>query len=227
MQEVLADIAHRLRASTTEPARVCLRGEMAAAIRRLANDRLRAQGVPADVADDEANYLAFELVRRVERGLVQPGAEAAYVRRSAANRANDYYRHSSGVRGASALGEEEERSLADDRTPESLMTEHQDAADLAVRVARLRALIASAPPGYAAVLHEVYVRGTLIDSMARAELELRIERGDELGRTEAALKKARATVDQRLHRAREWIRAQLGVESHLVEKEPERRRRRA
>ena len=53
---------------------------------------------------------------------------------------------------------------------------------------------------------------TLIDAMAREELELRIARGDESTFSDVALKKARATVDQRLHRAREWIRAQLGVD---------------
>lgn len=212
MGEDIERLSHQLRTSTTEAARACIRGALATSIRRLAADRLRMLGIPQDVADDEANYLGFELVRRIERQTIQIGCEAAYVKRCAQNRATDYYRHASGVRATCVNADDEVHAIPDDRTPESILSQAQDAEALATRVARLRALIASAPPGYAAVLDAVYVRGTLIDTMAREELELRIARGDETSCNEAALKKARATVDQRLHRARDWIRAQLGVE---------------
>jgi DNA-directed RNA polymerase specialized sigma24 family protein len=216
MGEDIEQLAHQLRTSTTEAARACIRGALAASIRRLATERLRMLGIPKDVADDEANYLGFELVRRIERQTIQNGCEAAYVKRCAQNRATDYYRHASGVRATCVTADDEVHSIPDDRTPESILTQRQDAEALATRVARLRALIAAAPPGYAAVLEAVYVRGTLIDTMAREELELRIARGDETTRSDATLKKARATVDQRLHRARDWIRAQLGVEPPRV-----------
>ncbi|MBS2016219.1 MAG: hypothetical protein JST00_25275 [Deltaproteobacteria bacterium] len=208
----LESLAHELRTSTTEAARACVRAALAAAIRRLACERLRMVGVPDDVADDEANFLGFDLVRRIERQTIQLGCETAYVKRCAQNRATDYFRHASGVRATCVQADDEANVIPDERTPESILTQAEDAAALSDRVARLRALIAAAPPGYAAVLDAVYVRGTLIETMARAELDLRIARGDEQVRSEASLKKARATVDQRLHRAREWIRAQLGVE---------------
>lgn len=212
MPEDIETLAEQLRTSPTEAARAVVRTALATAIRRLSSDRLRILGVPSDVADDEANYLAFELVRRIERQTIQIGCEAAYVKRCAQNRATDYYRHASGVRATCVSADDDVNAIPDDRTPESILTQRQDAEALATRVQRLRALIAGAPPGYAAVLDAVYVRGTLIDTMAREELELRICRGDESARNDVALKKARATVDQRLHRAREWIRAQLGVE---------------
>lgn len=212
MAEDIEQLAHQLRTSTTEAARACIRTALATSIRRLTKDRLRMLGIPQDVADDEANYLSFELVRRIERQTIQLGCEAAYVKRCAQNRATDYYRHASGVRATCVTADDEVHSIPDERTPESILSQAQDASALADRVMRLRALIATAPPGYAAVLDAVYVHGTLIDTMAREELELRIARGDETMRTDASLKKARATVDQRLHRARDWIRAQLGVE---------------
>ena len=98
MPEDIETLAEQLRTSPTEAARAVVRTALATAIRRLSSDRLRILGVPSDVADDEANYLAFELVRRIERQTIQIGCEAAYVKRCAQNRATDYYRHASGVR---------------------------------------------------------------------------------------------------------------------------------
>ena len=199
--------AEQLRITPHESARVVARRELAGAIRRLAHQTLKLRGVP-HVSDDEANFLAFDLGRRIELGHVHPGSEDAYIRRCARNRANDHYREISGLRATCEL-HDEDTQLADVRDPESLLAESQDAALIAARVMRLRALIAVAPPGFAAVLHEVYVAGTLIEEVARHELEIRVARGDERAGDPHAIRRARASVDQRLHRARDWIREQM------------------
>lgn len=203
--------AEQLRNAAHESARVVARRELAAAIGRLAHETLHLRGVPDHVADDEANFLAFDLGRRIELGRVHPGSEDAYIRRCATNRAHDHYREISGLRATCEL-HDEDTQLADDRDPERLLAEYQDAAFLAARVQRLRALIAIAPPGFAAVLHEVYVAGTLIEVVARRELDARVARGDERVDDEHAIRRARASVDQRLHRARAWMREQMGLE---------------
>jgi len=202
--------AEQVRIAPHEPARVIARRELAAAIRRLAHETLQVRGVPDHVADDEANFLAFDLGRRIELGHVHSGSEDAYIRRCARNRANAHYREISGLRTTCEL-DEDDTELADIRDPESLLAESQDAALVACRVKRLRALIAIAPPGFAAVLHEVYVTGTLIEEVARRELEIRVARGDERPDDPHALRRARASVDQRLHRARDWIRDQMRI----------------
>jgi hypothetical protein len=208
MNEQPSEWAMRLRNATNETARVFARRGLATAIGKLARGILVARGVPADVADDDANFLAFDVVRRVEGGRVEGGREDAYVRQCAKNRANDYYRETSGVRAVYELREEAEE-IADGRDPESLMADYQEAAAVARQVDRLRALIATAPLAHAAVLYEVHVKGTLIEAIARRELEERIARGAEHVRDAAALKRARAAVDQRLSRARAWIRERI------------------
>jgi len=208
MNEPPSEWAKRLRNATNESARVYARRGLATAIGRLARVILVARRVPADVADDDANFLAFDVVRRVEGGRVHEGREDAYVRQCARNRAYDHYRDTSGVRAVYELREEAEE-IADDRDPESLMADYQEEAAVARQVERMRALIATAPPTHAAVLYEVHVEGTLIEVLARRELEDRLARGTECVRDAAALKRARAAVDQRLSRARAWIRERI------------------
>lgn len=210
MNDAPSEWATTLRNATNDSARVMARRGLAMAIGKLARDTMAGRGMPADVADDEANFLAFDLVRRVESGMIQPQREDAYVRQCARNRANDYYREASGVRAVHELRDGAEE-LADSRHPERLMAEQQEAAIIACRVERLRALIASAPTAHAVVLYEVHVKGTLIEEIARQELEERIARGAERIRDVAALKRARAAVDQRLCRARSWIREQMAI----------------
>ena len=210
MNELPTYWAEKLRSATNDCARVFARRALATSIHRLAGERLRAKRVPADVADAEANYLAYELGRRIEDGTVQPGLEDPYVRRCASNRAADYYRETSGVHSRCELREDHEE-LADDRNPERLLSDYEEAAVLAVRVERLRALVASAPETHRAVLHEVYVKGTLIEVLAEQLLAARVVSGLERVADAAALRRARASVDQRLTRAREWIRARVGV----------------
>jgi hypothetical protein len=183
---------------------------LATAIDSLAYHILITRRVAADVARAEANYLAFDVTRRIEAGTVRPGHEDAFVRQCARNRANDDYREKSGVRARYELLEEAEL-LADDRDPERLMAERQEAAALAAKIQHLRALIATAPPAHASVLHEVHVNGTLIEELAGRELAARLARGDERVRDAASLRRARATVDQRLCRARTWLRDRLGL----------------
>lgn len=170
---------------------------------------MRANGVPLDVADAEANYLAFTLGRRVEDGRIQPGSEDAYVRRCAQNRVADHFRETSGVHRASELRDEHDDS-ADERDPERLLSESEEAAIVASRVRRLRELVASAPEPHRAVLEEVYLKGTRIEVLAERLMAARIAGGLERAEDVGALRRARATVDQRLTRAREWIRARIG-----------------
>lgn len=209
MNEMPSEWATKLRSATNDAARVFARRGLATAVGKLAHETLVARGVPADVADDDANFLAYDVGRRVEAGRIELGREDAYVRQSARNRATDYYRETSGVRAVYELREETAELLADDRDPERLMAEYEEAAAVARQVERLRALIATAPPAHAAVLFEVHVKGTLIEVVARQELEERIARGVERVRDAAALKRARAAVDQRLCRARAWIRERI------------------
>lgn len=211
MNDVPSEWATTLRNATNDSARVMARRGLAMAIGKLARDTMAGRGVPAHVVDDEANFLAYDLVRRVESGMIQARREDAYVRQCARNRANDYYREASGVRAVHELREEAEEA-ADSRDPERLMAEHQEAATIACRVERLRALIASAPASHAVVLYEVHVKGTLIEVLAQQELEKRMEVGAEHKADAAALKRARAAVDQRLCRARSWIRERMAIE---------------
>lgn len=208
MNDMPSEWATRLRSTTTDSARIMARRGLAKAIGKLAHDTLTARGVPADVADDDANFLAYDLGRRIEACMIEPGREDAYVRQSARNRAKNYYRETSGIRSVLELSEEAEE-LADSRNPERMMADHQEAAIIANRVERLRALIASAPATHAEVLYEVHVKGTLIDVLARRELDKRLASGAERVRDAAALKRARQVVDQRLCRARAWIRVRL------------------
>jgi DNA-directed RNA polymerase specialized sigma24 family protein len=180
------------------------------AIDSLAYHVLILRRVAADVARHEANYFAFDIGRRIEAGTVQPGHEDAFVRQCARNRAIDHHREQSGIRARYEVLEEAEL-LADHRDPERLMAERQEAALLAAKVQHLRTLIATAPSAYANVLLEVHVKGALIEVLAARELATRLERGDERVNDAASLKRARATVDQRLCRARAWLREQLGL----------------
>jgi len=210
MNELPTYWAEKLHAATNDCARVLARRALATSIHRLAGEKLRAKGVPGDVADVEANYLAYELGRRIEAGTVQPGSEDAYVRRCAHNRAIDHFRETSGVHARCELRDDHEE-LADERDPESLLSSYEEAAIIAVRVERLRALIASAPETHRVVLDEVYVKGTLIEVVVDRLLAARVAAGVERAGDATALRRARAAVDQRLSRAREWIRARIGV----------------
>jgi hypothetical protein len=202
--------ADRLRIATSDSARILARRALATSIHQLAGDKLRARGVPSDVADVEANYLAYELSRRVESGGVRAGFEDAYVRRCAQNRANDHFRETSGLRARCEVRDDDEQ-LFDERDPERLLEAAREDALLALRIERLRVLIASAPEAYRDVLHEVYVRGVLIEVIVERVLAARVASGEERIADESSRRRARAAVDQRLCRARAWIRARMGV----------------
>jgi DNA-directed RNA polymerase specialized sigma24 family protein len=96
--------------------------------------------------------------------------------------------------------------MGDVATPsaEALLVAQHEAHASSERALRVRAEIARAPAAHREVLEAVYVRGEAIHAVVDRELAAR-----GLAPTGAARRRARATIDKRLERARRWLRVRM------------------
>jgi hypothetical protein len=87
---------------------------------------------------------------------------------------------------------------------------------LEVMRARVRRLVADAPPNYRSVLERRLFEGELIEEIAEDEFRQRVVRGEVSTKDPAALtaarRAARNLIDQRLTRARRWLETRLADE---------------
>lgn len=186
---------------------------LAKSVRGILVRTLRGERVPSDVAEDLAHDLVFGLVRRIEAGLVADESVRAYVRRAAVNRARDYYRQQSGVFERARLRDADadaDEIAATDDDAERRLVRIEEEREGKLRIEALRRVLDMAPPRYRDVLTTVYLEEQPIEVLVRRELQRRAESA--CGRDDAlATKRARASVDKVLERARTWVRENFGA----------------
>lgn len=192
------DIAKALEAflaTRTESAREHLAALVLVRMRRAA----RYAGVPQSDVDDAVHAR----VLRVMEALVEGKTESPnnYVWRAGVHAGRDWQRKQ---RSAPIPVEDDEIELpvGDD--------ERERAEDTEAQIAEIRRLLGAMPDGYRQVLEPHYLRGVSIDELARDELAANpISPRTGKRRT---YQQARAAVDQRLSRARDWLRARVSQE---------------
>lgn len=204
-------LASALREARTDRQRVSIRNALASNVRAVTLRAIRAEGIASDVAEDLAHDLLVRVLGRIEAGAVTPGSEEAYVRRAAANRARDHFRSQRPLQRPllrehlDAEAFDEDGLPANDNDAErQLVALEQDIED-AARLDTLAQLLETAPARYRAALYAVYIEGRPIEDLVRLELA---ERAASIS-DRTAYRRARATVDKTLERARTWLRERL------------------
>lgn len=189
------------------------RDRLAMAVQARLRKAIERANVPLAELDDVVQERTLPVLEALVGGAVTSSADA-FVWQAGTNAAYDWHRRRRrGMAGRTVqLGKE-----ALDRLVEE-SDESQDPA--AERAREMLAAIhrvmddARIPPAYRDVLHAHYVRDMSIEALAERELRENPRSKSGAPRT---LQQARAAVDQRLSRARDWVRKRL---LQQIEEEP-------
>lgn len=181
------------------------RNELAQACRVLARKVLATRRIPAEEIEDLASEATMRVLGKLEAGSVKEGAEDAYVARAAKNAAADWHRAQSGVRRREELFDE--ALVPDDRTDDVFVGDDDEEARERAREKAAREALRDAPAAYRQIIVAVYFDMVPIESLVALELEKeRAAAGAAAPYAPDARRRARARVDKRLQRARDWLR---------------------
>jgi RNA polymerase sigma factor (sigma-70 family) len=194
------------RACTDDVARAQARERLAAAVRKRVIEVLgrtlrgRAIAGQADL-DDAAQYVTVRLVDRIAASKIEHGEEDRYVFRAARNKATDMLRGRADPR-RFEIPKDQVDSAADDPFGDRL------AADTATAsLDRIEAALAEAPPAYRDVIVRLFLEEETRDSLVDREL---VTRGQNPNDADAR-RLAANVIDQRVARARKWLRLRIGA----------------
>ena len=172
-------------------------------VRALLVTGLRRSGLSASDADDVAQEKVLPVTDRLVESRMQHGNPEGFVRTCARHAAIDTFRKI-GRRGETALGDD----AAEPGTSDSAGASAAIRAERRELVRIVTDLLTSGkmPGAYREVMRAVYVAGRDVADLAPEELAR--QSCDKAGRPRS-IGQARAVVDQRLTRARRWLRARV------------------
>jgi DNA-directed RNA polymerase specialized sigma24 family protein len=185
------------------PERDRRRDGLAARVRDLLIVSLRAHGLRPEDAADWAQKKVLLVARHLEAGDAGADREEAYVWGAGRNAAADSHRQRKRRREVSITN-----AGGEDRPLPSLEPDSEEEAQRKQRADRLREILdePGPPASYREILRRVYLEDVEISVIADEELA-RPGRGG--GGTARTPKQARYAVDQRLTRARAWLKGRL------------------
>lgn len=164
---------------------------------------------PDDVRDDIAQEVTLRIVAWFSAGDVTAGREEAFVRRCVRNALFDHYRRTQ-ARHEVAI-EQDDMADPDNPDPEEMAIRAAEGRQREDLIASIAVLIENAPEPYRQALIDVYATEPprTPEDLVRDELARRGQLGAGRVPTGQDIRRARAVIDQRLHRAREWVKARL------------------
>lgn len=195
------------RACTNDVTRARARERLAAAVRKRVVEVLgrtlrgRAIAGPSDL-EDAAQYVTLRLVDRIVAGAIELGAEDHYIFRAARNKATDMLRGRADPRRFEVAGDRLDATATEDPFADRLA-----AGEATADLDRIEAVLASAPPAYRDVITRLFFDDETRDSLVARELAAR---GDDPN-DEGARGRAANVIDQRVLRARKWLRVKIGA----------------
>ena len=195
----------------TAPGDKAAENTLAAAVREILVRAHRFHGLSHEDAEDRAQDKVVLVCDHLKAGDVEPGKEEAYVWQAGKRATLDVYRRK-------ARESEKEQKLRSAQTTGTSGGAIGDAGaqpdqpsdqETAEVVAVISCLQNEMPETYRHVVYERYVRRRSIDDIAKEELNQ-----NPTGKTpgkERTLKQARNVIDQRLKRARCWIKVRVAT----------------
>lgn len=195
------------RACTDPVTQARARERLAAAVRHrvieVLGRTLRGRAIAgASDLDDAAQYLTLRLVDRIVAGEIEYGEEDPYIFRAARNKATDILRGRADPRRVEVPRDTLESSAAQDPFADRLA-----AGTATATLDRIESALADAPPAYRDVLVRLFLEDETRESLVDRELAARGEDPNDA----AARRLAANVIDQRVARARRWLRLKIGA----------------